>query len=415
MSISQELLSSEKGRSEDCAPSQERSSEERRKLRVLVYLFFPGSGLGRYTHELMRHFESTKLVESKLVCLPSYHWREEADYAVWPNLFEIGHRIPWRRRARFLAGQVLNPARLTRHVREFQADVVHLSVINHLTFPFWRRLMDRTGVKIVATAHDVRRGKAVIHRGYEDRQLQAFYRRADALFVHSAAQVEDLIDFPNVQRSRIHIVPHGPYDYGVPRSPRTELRSKYGWPVNKQLALFFGNIRDDKNLELLIRAMRHHRDRVHLAVVGRSGGGPHRGIDEYKRIAREAGVEASISFDDRYVPDAEIPDLFEASDWAALPYSREFTSQSGVLNIAARYRRAMLLSASGTLEETFRQHDLGVLVTPDDENALTAGIKTMIDRVDSGSDYEFDSYLEHFSWEQNIRKTVEVYQEIVGV
>ena len=381
---------------------------------MLFYLFFPGSGIGRYTHELLRNMQSEPGVEAELACLPSYHWRGEATYRVWPGLREIGHRWAWRRRMRFVEGQVVNPLRLARHVRETGADVVHLCNINHLTFPIWRRALDRTGVRIVATAHDVRRQQAMVNRRYEDGQLRAFYRRADALFVHSRSQAQDLVEFAGVAAERIHQVAFGPFDYGRPRGSRIELRKRLGWPADKQVGLFFGNIRNDKNLDLLIEALPGHAERVHLAVVGRGSGGRHRGIVEYRALTRQCGVEGVVTFDDRYVPDEDVPDLFEACDWVALPYSRTFTSQSGVLNVAAWYRRPVLASAAGTFAETLEEYDLGVMVAPDDARALVEGMGRIIERTERGDGFEFEAYLRENSWERNVRRTVEVYGQLCG-
>lgn len=385
-----------------------------RPLRVLYYLFFPGSGIGRYTHELMRHFEEADDIDAELVCLPSYHWLNEARYRTWSGLREIGHTRPLRRKMRFLTAQFANPMRLARRAAEQGADVVHLCNINYLTFPMWERALRRSGARIVATAHDVRRSKPMISHRYEDRQLKRFYERADALFVHSEAQADDLMEFAGVHRSHVHVVPHGPYDYGRPTASRDEIRSRWGWPREKQVALFFGNIRDDKNLDVLLQALRDHAEAVHLVVAGRGSGGPHRDVASYKRMVERLGLTQHVTFRDEYIPDTEIPDLFEASDWAALPYSRRFTSQSGVLNVAAWYRRPVLMSSSPTFEETLAQANVGLLVEPDDVAALSAGIGGMMDAVQSGREFEFDKYLNVFGWNSNVRIASDVYNSICG-
>lgn len=386
-----------------------------RQIRALYYLFFPGSGIARYTHELLRHFVESMDVSVELACLPSYHWLQQAPYRVWPGLREIAHPSPLRRRMRFVSAQLINPLRLVRRARQMDVDVVHLCNINHLTFPLWGRLLNRTGAKLAITVHDVRRTKAMLNRRYEDRQLAAVYRRADALFVHSHAQTEDLIAFAGVPAERVHIVPHGPYNYGVARMSREESRRQLGWPLDKQVALFFGNIRDDKNLDLLLRALASNKGRVHMAVVGRGGGGKHRGIADYRQLAQALGVADAVTFDDRYIPDEEVPELFNACDWVTLPYSATFTSQSGVLNVAAWYRRPVLASAAGTFAETLMTHDLGVLVEPDDERALSKGIQQIIGRIERSEAFAFEPYLNKHSWSQNVDLTVRVYQEISGL
>ena len=384
-----------------------------RPLRVAFYLFVPGGGIGRYTHEMLRHFQHQDDIDAELVCLPGFEWLGEASYHTWPELREIAHPVAWRRRARFLAAQFGNPRRLCRRIRETQVDVVHFSNINHLTFPFWRGMLGRTRVKVASTVHDVRRAKAMISRRYESQQLQAFYRRADALFVHSRAQAEDLLDYASVAEHRVHIVPHGPYDYGPPSAGRVELRRKYHLPQDRQVALFFGNIRDEKNLDRLLRVLPRFRDTLHVVVAGRAASG-HRGVGEYRAMAERLGVASAVTFIDRYVADAEIPDLFELCDWAALPYSRQFTSQSGVLNVAAQYRRPVLVSNAPTFAETLEQCDIGVAVDCDDESALAAGVSAIAARLEAGAAFEFDRYAALFGWDENVRRTAAVYRSLVG-
>ncbi|WP_339908576.1 glycosyltransferase family 4 protein, partial [Symmachiella dynata] len=214
------------GESTTCAI--EGDEQSRAAMRVLFYLLFPGSGIGRYTHELLTHLSTRDGVDAELACLPTFHWLSEAEYKTWTGLREIGHPIAWRRRLRFLTAQFANPQRLCRRLDEQRADIVHFSNINHFSFPFWRRALDASGAKVVATVHDVRRQSAMVNRHYETRQLKNFYRRADALLVHSQAQACDLAEFAGVNPDKVHVVPHGPYDYGQPSADRDTLRIKYG-------------------------------------------------------------------------------------------------------------------------------------------------------------------------------------------
>ena len=130
----------------------------------------------------------------------------------------------------------------------------------------------------------------MLNRRYEDRQLCRFYRRADALFVHSRSQAADLLEFANVDAARVHVVPHGnPYDYGPPKpASKAVLRTQLGLPQDKTVALFFGNIRDEKNLALLMQAASRYKDCLHLVVAGSanvSGASKNRTLPRAGRIS----------------------------------------------------------------------------------------------------------------------------------
>lgn len=380
-------------------------------MRVAFYLFFAGSGIGRYTHELLNTLSRSSNISTELICLPSFHWRSEAHYAIWPGLYEIAHRNPLKRKSRFLTAQIANPKRLAQRAFETRSNIIHLSNINHLTFPLWKKTLRRFGSKVVATVHDVRREKGIINHRYELNQLQRFYRWADALFVHSKAQADDLKSFADVNPAQIHIVPHGPYDYGATSNSTEELRRRYRLPITKQIALFFGNIRDEKNLRLLLQALTHHRETTHLLVAGRIGG--QLTLSDYRQISKDHGINENVTFLNRYVDDKEIPDLFTVCDWVALPYSRRFTSQSGVLNVAMQYHRPVLISNAPTFSESLSACDVGVQINADDLDSLNDGLARIVARVETKSDYQFEKYLSSFSWQRNATITRQVYDSLI--
>jgi glycosyltransferase involved in cell wall biosynthesis len=381
-------------------------------VSVLFYLFFPGSGIGRYTHELLQEMSQFPDLSLELACLPQFHWRHEARYPVWPGLREIAHARRWRRRLRFLIAQVENPRRLLRRAHDTNADIVHLSNINHLTFPIWRRWLRGGRPKVVATVHDVRRQRGIVNLRYEERQLRRFYEQADALFVHSRSQIDDLAEFADIDRDRVHIVPHGPYHYGPASASRSVLRSRLGLPQDKKVALFFGNIRDEKRLDLLLQALPCHAGSLHLLVAGSADVPGHKGYAWYRDLSRSLSVENAITFLEGYVHDPSIPDLFVACDWVAMPYSRTFTSQSGVLNVAMSYHRPVLATTAPTLEETLAKMHVGVLVAPDSADALTRGIDILHDQLDRREEYSFEEYLTRYSWTETVRRTLTVYRSL---
>ncbi|NMC21052.1 MAG: glycosyltransferase family 4 protein, partial [Thermogutta sp.] len=246
------------------------TTEEPRTIRVLHYFAFPGGGIGRYVHELLTRMAREPGLDVELACIPSYHYRREATYPLWPGLREITHPLPIRRRMRFAINLFVNPLRAVRRAKQSGARIIHLSTIPHVTFAWWSRALRRSGIRLVATAHDVRRSQGLVWHAYEIEQLKRLYRACDALFVHSEYQKRDLIDFAAVGAEKIHVVPHGPYDYGRPSASKEELRRRYGIPLDKQVALFFGDIRPDKNLDLFLRAMAPYKDRLFLVVAGQA-------------------------------------------------------------------------------------------------------------------------------------------------
>ena len=390
-------------------PVPDRSSP----LRVGFYVFFPGGGIGRYTHKLMEAMGKRSGVEVEVICTPDYKWAHSDGYATWDGLASISHDIPTLRRWRFLKGQFVNPPRAMEHVVSAGIDVLHMANLNHLTFPYWRSKIEGTDIKVVASAHDVKRGKSIISRRWEDRQLKAFYRFADALFVHSDYQVRELATFADVPEEKIHVVPHGPYSHGAVDGSQTTLREKWNLPSDRRVALLFGKIRDDKNLDGLLRALNCTEQSLSLVVAG-SEDARHHGIDHYRQLANELGVTECVRFIPRRIEDEEVGELFVASDWVALPYGNEFTSQSGVLNVAAHYERPVLVSSAPVLRETVQSCDIGVACSGDGPQALASGIDTLHRQLDTGHAYAFNEYKNKFSWKENALHTLGVYEQLLS-
>jgi glycosyltransferase involved in cell wall biosynthesis len=383
-------------------------------VRVCFYVFFPAGGIGRYTNELMRALSARPGVKVEVACTPDFQWANEPGYQTWAGLRSISHPLSLIRRFRFLRAQFENPVRFIRRAVEAGADVVHFANVNHLSFPYWRRALEKSGLRVAISVHDVRRQKSILHRTWEEQQLKAVYHSADALFVHSAYQANELVTYANVTREKIHVVPHGPYPHGRAEHDATDVRKGLGLPQDRQVALFFGQLRDEKNLEGLIRAVSMSSGRPHLLVAGSAGGGRHRSIDFYRGLAREVGVEDCVTFVPRFIPDEEVGDLFAASDWVALPYSNSFTSQSGVLNIAAHYERPVLVSSSPVLHETVRMNDIGVACDGDEPGSLATGIDKLCMRIRKKHPHAFAQYRQQFSWDENARLTSEVYWRMLA-
>jgi len=384
-----------------------------RPLRVGFYIFFPGGGIGRYTHKLMTAMGQRSGVEVEAICTPDYEWAHADGYATWDGLASISHDIPTLRRWRFLKGQFVNPKRAIEHASSAGLDVLHLANINHLSFPYWRRRIEGTDVKIVASAHDVKRGKSIINRSWEDRQLKAFYRFADALFVHSEYQVHELTAFADVSTEHVYVVPHGPYAHGTVETSQAALREAWDLPSGRRVALMFGKIRDGKNLDGLLRALSRATPTPYLIVAGQEDG-RHHGVDHYRQSASDLGIGDNVRFIPRRIDDDEVGELFVAADWIALPYQESFTSQSGVLNVAAHYERPVLVSSAPVLHETIQAYDIGVACSGDSPAALAEGIENMHQRLATGHAHDFEEYHEQFSWEENASRTVTVYRNLLS-
>jgi len=107
-----------------------------------------------------------------------------------------------------------------------------------------------------------------------------------------------------------------------------------------------------------------------------------------------------------------VPNYFEMCDWVAMPYSRRFTSQSGVLNVAMAHHRPVLISGTPTVTAALRGYDVGVVIPPDDFHELYLGISEIYGRIQNENRWEFHQFLMANAWETNVQTADEAYRRV---
>jgi glycosyltransferase involved in cell wall biosynthesis len=133
--------------------------------------------------------------------------------------------------------------------------------------------------------------------------------------------------------------------------------------------LFFGLLRPDKGLDVLIEALPSLAARLpgaRLEVVG----SPRMPIEPLRERAAALGVAERISWDLRFVSDEEAAAAFGRASVICLPY-REIEN-SGVLAEALRHGVVPVTTAVGGLPEMLSRYELPAPVPIDDAPALAA-------------------------------------------
>ena len=200
-------------------------------------------------------------------------------------------------------------------------------------------------------------------------------------------------------------------------SPATSY-SPHATPSSSDVVfLAFGFIRDNKNLDLVIRALASC-PQAHLVVMGKAQSQKDKPVGFYLKLAKELGVETRVKFYDAFVPDEKLGSYFAAADVVVLTYDGTFHSQSGVLNVAARARRPVLASSGESpLKDCVQKYNLGVFVAPDSEDAIARGMKHVASdkwRV-TGGDPNWSGYEAYASGDGNVQRILDAVKEIRGV
>jgi glycosyltransferase involved in cell wall biosynthesis len=187
--------------------------------------------------------------------------------------------------------------------------------------------------------------------------------------------------------------------------PPDEARRQLGYGEDDRLMLFFGFVRRYKGLGHLLRALASVPAdlNVKLLVVGEFW----ESESGYRAAAEQLGIADRVQMINRYVPNEEIGLYFSAADVVVLPYLE--ATQSGVVQIAFGFDRPVITTNIGGLPEMLRDGQLGLVVPPQDEEALSEAITRYFrDGLGPAFQEKIRAERDLFSWERMVALIEEI-------
>jgi len=311
-------------------------------VKILVWHWGRRGAGPRFARELATALRSLDGIEAAL-SLPA-----TADILALPDAKPCDLPLPTYASAMGLARQYLNaPAWLgwlDRQLALLRPDFAICAMpamLDHLMF----RALDRRGIASVVIAHDARPhpGDGGIVRAAWDRVL---LRRAGAIAVltrHVGTALAPLV--PSLQLS------HPPFPM-----PRTTPARAHDGPLR---VLSFGRMRAYKGIDLLART---------LALLP---------VDWDIRVIGAGRVHADLAgarVEHRFVPEAELPEIFAWADVVLLTHRA--ASQSGVAAMALGAGRFVVATNVGGLPEQLADAP-GAMLCPPDPVSLAAALRAL--------------------------------------
>jgi glycosyltransferase involved in cell wall biosynthesis len=299
------------------------------------------------------------------------------------------------------AGHALGLAHLVRRARARHYDIVHWQWAPQPRFDLRAlRAAGHASGATIFTAHDVlpRRSRASAPLWAE------LYAACDRVIVHGAASRDRLlVEVGGVAPERVAIIPHALLHSG-PVTPAE---------VAEPRILFFGLIRPDKGLDVLIEALpavARQVPEVTLDVVG----SPRMPIEPLQERAQALGVADRITWDLRFVPESEVSAVVGRARVIALPY--RWIEGSGVFATALAQGVPPVVTAVGTFPELCAEYDLCDPVAPDNPAKLAhALVLTLTDpaaraRAVAG----MARARTELTWERTARMTLDLYERALA-
>lgn len=258
--------------------------------------------------------------------------------------------------------------------------------------------------KIFWTIHNLRSHENY-HPGLESFFWKSFIPMIDG-YISLSEEADSIAKkiFPGINRKKGFIIPIGHYKNYYPDFLTKELaRRKISIPLNKKVMLYFGLIRNYKNVLSLIKSFQKlNNEDILLLVVGKPFS------DKIKREIEMASFEDKrIKLFLRFVTDEEVEIFMKATDIMVLPQKEVFNSSSVIL--ALSYNIPVLVPERFTGREMKRRFGEDWVKTFEELNTevLKDALEWMeIERNQWNPPEEMD-------WSFIAKKTLEAYKSVM--
>ncbi len=257
--------------------------------------------------------------------------------------------------------------------------------------------------KIVALCHNV----LPHERSLIDIPLaKFFFKRVDYAVTLSGKVVNDLQKVNDKIKHKVLF--HPIYSkFGKPVD-KNEARKTLGLEPDEKVLLFFGLVRKYKGLDILLKSaaiLRKHTD-FKLLVVGEF----YDNKEEYLKIVKDLGLENTVVFYDKFIPEDEVKIYFSAADAVILPYRS--ATQSGIVQIATNFGKPVIATDTGGLRETISDGINGYIVKPKNPQAIAdAIVKFYAENNEEKFSANIQREVEKYSWDKFAKEFLDFLSE----
>jgi glycosyltransferase involved in cell wall biosynthesis len=189
-----------------------------------------------------------------------------------------------------------------------------------------------------------------------------------------------------------------------------DARKKLNLPSDCQIILFFGGIRPNKGLDILLKALEIVKSRNQQVLLVIAGGLLGRfNFELYSDIIKKADLSNYVQTFIQFIPEEEVDYFFAASDLVVLPYLK-FEAQSGVLLRAYAHKKPVVASDVGAMGELISSDEVGLVVEPGDAEPLAGAIISVLGNLDKFQSRYSPELEEKYSWEHITKLTMRSYE-----
>ncbi len=260
-------------------------------------------------------------------------------------------------------------------------------------------------VKLVLTIHDV---------NPFSKKTNPYLKRwilllADKVIVHNEFSKKELIK-DKINLKKISVVPHGHYlDFIKPKTNKIVAKKKFGLQ-SKKVIMFFGMIKEEKGLDILIKSFHEVRKKNKDVVLFIAGKNYKTDNKKYTKIINQLGLKNSCVIHNKYIPENELCDYYGCADVIVLPYKLIF--QSGVLMMSSSFNVPIIVSDLEPFLDIIDDQKNGLVFKVNDVKSLAEKLIFSINSSEKMNSYaknNFEKIKNQYDWTKIGKLNKDVY------
>jgi len=254
------------------------------------------------------------------------------------------------------------------------------------------------GKKIIITIHNVKPHEKSFIKNFLNKSV---INLADEYIVHSEDNKRLFLQETKTNK-KINVIPHGIIEIKKSKESSSRLRKKYGFSDKDKILLFFGNIRDYKGLDILLKSLNKIKlQNIKIIIAGK----PWESFDEYNNLITKYNLNNKVKLFLEFNSNKRVAELFKLSDLIVFPY-KEFEASSGAGAVALNFEKPIVVTKVGGLPEIVK--DKNVIAKPNDIEDLTEKINYALKNLKKLGK-ESKEKAKELSWDTITLKTKGVY------
>jgi len=341
----------------------------------------------------------------------SFQVSNDYDFYRFSQRVQLNGRFKASLKAVKAAEHLFNMREFVSRMRKLRPDVIHFQ---WLPVPILDRLYLEQLSRIaplVFTVHNTNQPRGTRFQSmYQKLGWNSLFRHIQAIIAHSPYSKRRILENKWAPADKIHVVPHGVFDYY-----RSLEGSTAPPPAHGRSVLFFGTAEPYKGLDVLLRAFALLSPEVlndtQLVVAGRAT--PY--TPPMQALAQSLGINHRVVWKLGSVSETEVPQLFRSATLVAVPY--RYIDVSGVLMTALALGKVVVANRIGGNPDVIQDGVHGRLVDPESPESMAKAFQELLtnpDRVRSMERAVEGLASTDFSWTTSAQKTIEVYKHVMN-